>query len=223
MNKLITTLLVSGALLTGCAGNKLTDEKFSGFLNDYSILKQTPEDKDTLGYVAPDIDWAQYNSVMVDDVLVITPDGDLKTDGKLLIAIAKKFEELIKQELSKEFKVVKEAGVGTVRLQAAITSVFTSYDNLKGYQYIPIAAAFTGAKRASGTEKKSVRVMSEIRLMDSVDGQLLVQAVDLKAGGKKQDKSSGILLDDVQPILEQWAIRITDRLEGLRAHARKQQ
>ena len=159
---------------------------------------------------------------MVDQVLIITPDGEQKTDGQLLVAIADKFEELIKQDVSKEFTVVDNPGEGTIRIQAAITSVFTSYDDLKGYQYIPIAAAVTGAARASGTEKKSVRVMSEIRLMDAVDGQLLGQAVDLKAGGKKQDENSGVLLADVEPILEQWAIRITDRIEGLRAYVRKQ-
>lgn len=223
MNKVFTIILVSCALLTGCAGNIITDDNYSGFLNDYSILKQSPNDKNMLVYVTPDIDWAQYNGIMVDDVLVITPDGDIKTDSKLLIAIAKKLEELIKQELAKEFNVVKEAGVGTIRLQAAITSVFTSYDDLKGYQYIPIAAAVTGAGRASGIEKKSVRVMSEIRLMDSVDGQLLGQAIDLKSGGKKQDENSVVLLADVKPILEQWARRIVDRLEALRAHTRKQQ
>lgn len=221
MKKLITGLLVSGAivsgaLLSGCASNtKVSNDKFSGFLNDYSILKPAPDDKDTLAYITPNIDWSQYSSGMVDKVLVITPDGQQKTDGKLLVAIADKYEELIKQKLSSKFTMVDQAGEGTIRIQAAITSVFTSYDDLKGYQYIPIAAAVTGAARASGVEKQSVRVMSEIKLVDSVDGQLLAQAVDLKSGKEKQDKDSGILLADVVPILEQWAQRITDRIVGL--------
>ncbi len=221
MKKLFAGLLISSALLTGCASNNsVTEDKYSGFLDNYSLLKKVPNDKSTMGYVTPEIDWSDYNTIMVDKVLVITPDGDMKTDGKLLVAIADKFEELIKQELAKEFKVVDNAGVGTIRVQAAITSIFSSYDDMKGYQYIPIAAAVTGAARASGAEKKSVRVMAEFRILDSTDGQLLAQAVDLKAGGKEQDENSGILLADVIPILEQWAIRMTDRLEGLRAAAR---
>ena len=68
----------------------------------------------------------------------------------------------ISNNLSRKFNIVEQAGDGTIRIQAAITSVFTSYDDLKGYQYIPIAAAVTGAARASGVEKQSVRVMSEI-------------------------------------------------------------
>jgi hypothetical protein len=216
MNKLFASLLISGALLSGCASNnKISEDKYSGFLSDYSILKVTPNDKDTLGYVNRDVNWQKYNSVMVDKVVVITPDGDTKTDGKLLVAIADKFHELIVQKLSDNFTAVNTAGSGTIRIQPAITSVFTSYDDLKGYQYIPVAAAVTGARRAGGGEKQSARVMSEIKMIDSVDGELLAQAVDLKAGGKVQDEKSGVLLADVKPILEQWAQRIDDRITSL--------
>lgn len=221
MRKILTSLLISTTLLAGCASNTITDDKYSGFLSDYSILKKGVKDKDTLFYITPDVNWSQYNSVMVDKVLVITPDGDVKTDGKLLVAISDKFQALIKQELSNKFKVVNQAGVGTIRLQAAITSVYASYDDLKGYQYIPIAAAVTGAARASGAEKKSVRVMAEVKMLDSTDGELLVQAVDLKAGGKEENEKSGILLAEVEPILKQWAVRLTDRIESLRDEYRK--
>lgn len=217
MNKLFVALLVSSTLLTGCAGNKVTADKYSGFLNDYSILKHSVKDADTLSYVTPNIDWTQYDSGMIDKVLIITPDGSVKTDGKLLVAIADKYEELIKQKLSRKFKIVDHAGPGTIRIQAAITGVFSSYDDLKGYQYIPIAAVVTGAGRASGIEKKSVRVMTEVKMVDSTNGRLLAQAVDLKTGEKKQDENSGILLADVVPILEQWTQRMSDRIAELKA------
>ena len=217
MNKLLTTLLVSSALLTGCASNTVSEEKYSGFLNDYSILKPSAKDKHTMGYTTPGVDWKKYNSVMVDKVLVITPDSGQKTDAKLLVAIADKFEALIKQEISKKFTVVDHAGEGTIRLQAAITSVYASYDDMKAYQYIPIAAAVTGVARASGAENKYARVMTEIKLVDSVNGQLLGQAVDLKGDEEKPVKDSGVTLEDVVSILEQWAQRITNRLVDLKA------
>lgn len=220
MKNLMIGLLVSGAILTGCASNIVTEDKYSGFLSDYSILKPVKEAPGRLGYRAPDINWQQYNSIMVDKVVVITPDGEQQTDAKILVAIADKYEEVLKQKLSTKFNVVDNAGSGTIRLQAAITSVFTSYDDMKGYQYIPIAAAFTGAKRASGAEQQRVRVMTEVKLIDSVDGQLLGQSVDLKSGEKKQDKDSGILLADVVPILENWAQSATDVLVRLKAEVK---
>ena len=216
MNKTMIALLVSGALLTGCASNTITDDKYSGFLSDYSILEPSKVDPGRLGYLDPDINWQQYHGIMVDKVVVITPDGEQKTDGKLLVAIADKYQEILKKKLSAKFNIVDNAGPGVVRLQAAITSVFTSYDDMKGYQYIPVAAAFTGAKRASGSEQQRIRVMTEVKLIDSADGQLLGASVDLKSGEKKQDKDSGILLADVVPILERWAQSATDVLAGLK-------
>ena len=38
----------------------------------------------------------------------------------------------------------------------------------------------------------------------------------LKAGKEKQDKKSKIVLSDVEPVLEQWAQRLTDILSGLK-------
>ena len=222
MNRLITSVIISSALLTGCASNKVTEDKFSGFLDDYTLLtKETIQDKDTMGYVTPGIDWQKYNSIMVDEVQIIAPEGDVTDKNKLLTAIAEKYEELLKQEISKYSNVVDQASPSTIRLQTAITGVYTSYDDLRGYQYIPIAAAVTGGARATGAEKKSSRMMSELRIIDSVDGQLLGQAVDLKAGEKKQGKDSGVLLADVIPILEQWAHRAADRLRGLKAQVKK--
>ncbi len=55
MNKIIIGLIVSGALLTGCASNTVTDDKYSGFLSDYSILKPIKEDPGRLGYYDKDI------------------------------------------------------------------------------------------------------------------------------------------------------------------------
>lgn len=218
MKKLILVLLVSAALLAGCAANKVSQDKYSGFLSDYSILKPVKGDSDRLGYLNTEADWQQYDSIMIDDVIIITPDGNQPHDAKLLVAIAEKYEEVLKQQLSKKFTVVNSAGSGVIRMQVAITSIFTSYDDLKGYQYIPVAAVFTGAKRATGSEQQRIRVMTEIRLLDSTDGQLLGQSVDLKSGENKIDKDSGILLVDIEPILKQWAQTATEVLSAVKEH-----
>ncbi len=216
MNKFIISLLVSSALIAGCASNKVTEDKYSGFLNDYSNLRPDPKDEETLGYTAPGINWQQYHSVMVDKVVVITPDGEEKTDGTLLLAITDKYRALIQEKISKKFNLVDKAGPGTIRIQPAITSVYADYDDRAVYQYLPIGVVVTGAARTSGLSKQSARIMTEIRVVDSVNGQLLAQAVDLKEGKEKQDKDSEIVLADVIPILEQWAQRVTDVINGLK-------
>lgn len=79
-----------------------------------------------------------------------------------------------------------------------------------------------GGARATGVEKKSARMMSELRIVDSLDGQLLGQAVDLKTGETRQDEGEGIQLADVVPILEQWSTRAVERVRGLRSKVKKE-
>ena len=211
-------------MIAGCASNKVTEDKYSGFLDDYTILKKgTNQDKDTMGYVTPGIDWLKYNSVMIDKPRIFTPEGEVLNKSKFQTAIADKYEAMLNQKISKHAKVVDQAGPGVIHLQTAITSVYTSHDDLRGYQYIPVAAAITGGARATGAEKKSARMMSELRIVDAEDGQLLGQAVDLKTGEKITDSDSGPTLDDLIPVVEQWSTRAVDRIRGLRARVKEQQ
>lgn len=216
--KIITTgLLISCVLITGCATNEqVTADKYSGFLNDYSNLRADPKDKQTLAYVTPGINWQKYNNAMVDKVIIITPDGKEKKDGDLLLATSDKYRELVREKMSKEFNLVDKAASDTIRIQPAITGVSVSFDDREFYQYLPIGVVVTGAARTSGLSKENVRVMTEIRVVDSISGKVLAKAVDLKAGKEKQDKKSKIVLSDVEPVLEQWAQRLTNILSGLK-------
>ena len=221
MKKIISGLIVSATLLTGCASvNKVSEEKHSGFLSDYSIMKPTEADPDRLGYLDPDVNWQNYHGIMVDNVVVITPDSEQQHNDKLLVEIAEAYEKVLKEKLSANLNVVENADPGVIRFQAAITSVFTSYDDMKGYQYIPIAAAFTGAKRASGSEQQRVRVMTEVKLLDSVDGQLLGQTIDLKSGESIQDKDAGVVIENVIPVLNEWAQSAVDVLMRLKTEGK---
>lgn len=222
MNKLLVSAVISSALLTGCASNKVTEDKYSGFLDDYTLLKKgTNQDKDTMGYVTPGIDWLKYNSVMIDKPRIFTPEGEVLNKSKFQTAVADKYEAMLNRKISKHAKVVDQTGPGVIHLQTAITAVYTSHDDLRGYQYIPVAAAITGGARATGVEKKSARMMSELRIVDAEDGQLLGQAVDLKTGEKINYSDSELTLDDITPVLDQWSTRAVDRVRELRARVKQ--
>ncbi len=218
MKKVITGLLLSCLLtIISCTMNeKVTEDKYSGFLNDYSNLRADPKDKQTLAYVTPGINWQKYNNVMVDKVMIITPDGKEKTDGDLLLAASDNYRELVIEKVSKEYNLVDKAAPDTIRIQPAITGVSVSFDDREFYQYLPIGVVVTGATRTTGLSKENIRVMTEIRVVDSISGKVLAKAVDLKAGKVKQDKNSKIVLSDVEPVLEQWAQRLFNVLNGLK-------
>jgi len=217
MKTIIVCLVISCVFITGCTTNeKITEEKYSGFLNDYSNLRPDPKDADTLAYRTPNINWQKYTNVMVDKVTIITPEDQEQNKGDLLVAVSDRYRELIREKVSQKFNLVDKAASNTIRVQPAITGVSESFGDREFYQYLPIGIVVTGAARTSGLSKENVRVMTEIRVVDSLNGQILVKAIDLKAGKEKQDKDSEITLQDVEPVLEQWAQRMTNILNELR-------
>ena len=218
MKKIITGLLISCLLtIISCTTNeKITEDKYSGFLNDYSNLRPDPKDVDTLAYVTPGVNWQKYSNAMVDKVKIITPEGQEKKDGALLLAVTDKYRALISEQVAKKFNVVDKAALDTIRIQPAITGISVSFDDREFYQYLPIGVVVTGAARTSGLSKENVRVITEIKVIDSVSGQVLAKAIDLKAGKEKQNKESEVVLSDVEPVLEQWAQRLFNVLSGLK-------
>ena len=127
-----------------------------------------------------------------------------------------KYRELISEQVAKEFNLIDKAALDTIRIKPAITSIFTSHDDKGFYQYLPIGMVVTGAARTSGLSKENVRVITEIKVTDSVSGQVLAKAIDLKAGKEMQNKESEVVLSDVEPVLEQWAQRLFNVLSGLK-------
>ena len=199
-------------LLGACTSNKISPENYSGYLDDYSILHPAKKDKDTLVFVAEDVSWGRYENLIIDEVVIITPDKQKHNKSELLKQIATSFKQKLTFHLSREFNIVEQPVGHTLRLQAAITSVYENYDDLRGYQYIPIAAAITGAMRVVGAEKQKARMMSEGRLLDASTNALLAQAIDLKTGKIIQKEGEAVILGDLDPVLDLWAKRLTEKI-----------
>ncbi len=211
MNKLNIAVAASLVLLTGCATNKVTEDKYSGFLDNYSQLEQSDIYPETKLYIVPNVDFSSYKGVMIDKVRIIFPDGLARPKNLLLTSIAKAYEEELKTSFTdKGYVVTQTEKPGIARIEAAITSVYSSFDDLQAYQYIPIGAAITGAMRVSGASQKSARVMMEAKVTDAKNGKLLASVVDLQKGKELKSSSSKVTLDEARPILQQWALRFAN-------------
>ncbi|MBL4744137.1 MAG: DUF3313 domain-containing protein [Cycloclasticus sp.] len=216
MKKLNIGVAVLVVFLAGCAANKVTEDKYSGFLSNYSQLEQSDIYPETKLYVAPNVDFSNYKSVMIDKVKILDPDGLERPNNTLLVSIATAYENELKTSFRKKgYGIVGKPELGVIRIQAAITSVYGSYDDLKAYQYIPISAAITGAMRATGTTQKNARVMMEAKVTDAKSGQLLASVIDLQKGKALESSDSKVALDDVMPVLQQWALRFANALARL--------
>lgn len=198
--------------LTGCATNRVSEEKYSGFLKDYSNITTPEWDKDVLSWIDKKADFSKYNSLVIDDVLIITPDGRHNTKDKTLLDMAKQLKQMMISEAAKKFTVVAIARPQSLQVQAAITGVYKSYDDFHPVQYLPIAAVITGAMRTTGASLRNVRVMAEIRLVDAHTKRVLAKAIDLKTGKEMRSRNAVIKLADVEPVLSAWSKRLVSRL-----------
>src|SRR5262249_44449642 len=92
----------------------------SGFLRDYSQLKPGGEGKPSLLYIDPSAQWASYDKVIVEPVQFwAAPDSSVSSEDASVLCSY--FDQKLKDDLAKHFKVVETAGPGTLRLDVALT------------------------------------------------------------------------------------------------------
>lgn len=109
-------------LLAGCSASQRSN---SGFLGDYSQLKPSPLVDGATAYRNPSFDLAKYDKFVIDPIGVhFAPDATgAAVDPKVLHDMTQYFREKLVENLSKNYKVVNQAGPGTMRLRIAVTDL----------------------------------------------------------------------------------------------------
>jgi hypothetical protein len=205
-----------GAPVAAYAADKLVEkEKYSGFLKDYSQLK---EEKDAAGqpvmrYISPKLSSGAYNKIMIDRVdFYPAPRPDKSVDSATLHQISAYLDKALREKIGEKTTVVDQAGPGVVRMRVAITAVAAETAALKAYQYIPIALIVQGAKSAAGTRAKNAELYAEMEMLDSQSGERIGAVVKKGAGTEVKEMKEGtekgekkVALDNVKPVLDNWA------------------
>lgn len=187
----------------------------SGFLTDYSILKEDQDDDALLSFWKKDADWSHYRKIIVDPVVIRkTADSGLNDRPQVVSSRLKElFEYLVRTELKKDFKLVNKPGPGTLRVQLAITDAETSTLLLDQLTTLyPSARATSLLKRlAFGTESFVGKASIERKVTDSTTGELLMASADCRAGGKTLAGSFNEW-DDAEQAYVYWAQQLSYQL-----------
>jgi hypothetical protein len=221
-------IAVAAPVAAFSADKLVKKEQYSGFLKDYSQLK---EEKDAKGekvmrYLSPKLTSGAYSKVMIDRVdFYPAPRPDKSVDSATLHQISDYYDKALRQKIGAKTTVVDQAGPGVVRMRVAITAVTSETAALKAYQYIPIALIVQGAKSAAGARAKNAELYTELEVLDSQTGERIGAVVkkgigtevkEVKEGKEKGEKM--VALDNVKPILDNWAELAADFAgENLRA------
>lgn len=208
---------VAVPVVASAAEKVVEKEKYSGFLKDYSQLKEEKDadGKPVMRYISPKLTSGAYGKIMIDRVdFYPAPRPDKHVDSATLHQISAYLDQALRQKIGEKATVVDQAGPDVVRMRVAITAVAAETAALKGYQYIPIALVVQGAKSAAGARAKNAELYAEMEMLDSQSGERLgavvkkgigteVKAAEAKEGEEKGEKM--VVLDNVKPILDNWA------------------
>jgi hypothetical protein len=151
----------------------------SGFLQDYTHLKPVPDKEGRYVWTAPDAELRQYSRFMLPP-MEIWIDRDAPYRGlsaDVVQRLAGIYQTSFTRVLAPEFAVVNQPGPGGATCRFAITGVTPERPRFTPLDIVPIKAAFTLVRTATGTAAQVAHVSAEIECEDSVSHKLLIEAV----------------------------------------------
>jgi len=182
-------------LLIGCAATRQArDVEKTGFLDDYSILREGKEDEALLVYRKPGVNWISYSKIMIDPVTVwLGKDSQLQdVSPEDRQRMANDLWSKLIEVLRNDYDIVHHPGPRTLRIQAALTEAEESTIGLDTVSSIvPTMRLLSETKYlATGAASFVGKASVEAKMTDSQTGALLLAGVDRRAGSKKAVKSN---------------------------------
>ena len=215
----VSTVLIIG----GCASTyQARSVKESGFLGDYSMLKEGTWSQALLVYINPDANelCKNYTKVLLEPVSIwVKADSSLEDvseeDRQMLTDY---LYDSLKEALSKDYEIVDRAGQGVLRVRAALTEADGSWVVLDTItSIVPIALGLSTLKQLTfGTASFVADASIELELEDSMSQVRLAAMVDRRAGGKGWSKKFNEW-GKVEKAFDYWAEKVQKGLTTCRA------
>lgn len=204
--------------LAACATTRQTrDVEPSGFLGDYSQLREGEGEEAQLVYINPKAEWAMYNAVMIDSVTLWKSSETSDISEEDAQKLTDYLYTLLQEQLSQDYKIVDYPGPGVMRLRAAITEAEGA--QVAGNAITTIIPQFrllaSAAGMAADTSVFVGEAAVEVDIRDSLTDKRLAAAVDERVGGKTI-RGGLKTWSHVHRAFEYWAERLRERLAELR-------
>lgn len=195
-------------LVAGCAS---TPVHHSGFLSDYSKLKEQEAiaGGKAMVFLSPDFTPQRYNALIIEPVQFYPePQPSAGVSMETLNQIQNYTTQTLRQKFGQKVRLVDSPGPGVVRWRIAFTAVGDEKRELKPYQYVPVALIVTGAKAAAqGGLPHDATIALENEAVDSVTKQPLYMAVRGGTGERVKEDAEGkfqVSLESLKPLIDNW-------------------
>ncbi|MCU1724178.1 MULTISPECIES: DUF3313 domain-containing protein [unclassified Pseudomonas] len=202
------SLCLASLLLTGCSSSLTQPTEYSGFLKDYSRLKEarSPSGAPVMRWIDPQLQAGTYRSVYIEpSQLYPKPQATAQIPQSTLTGITNYYDQALKRELGKSLPLASAPGPGVIVVRPAITAVSSKTEGLKPYEVIPIALVAAAVSTASGIRDQETDIATEAQFIDGGTQKVVAQVVR-KGTGKPLENTSQVLKpDDVKAVIDGWA------------------
>ncbi|MCP1647967.1 DUF3313 domain-containing protein [Pseudomonas sp. GD04087] len=219
MHSKILALCLASLTLAGCASKYVEPEKYSGFLKDYSVLKEekSPSGAPVMRWIKPGIDVSQFTSVYVEpSQLYPQPQPSEKIPQSTLSGITQYYDQTLKTQFSKVLPLADGPGQGVLIVRPAITAVSAATKGLQPYEVIPIALIAAGVSTATGIRDQDTSIATEAAFLDGSDGKVVAEVVRKGAGTELENSSQVMSANDAKALLDTWARDMVKSYEQLK-------
>ncbi|WP_426234097.1 DUF3313 domain-containing protein [Pseudomonas sp. TWP3-2] len=205
---MMSTLCIATLGVVGCSSKTVAPDEYSGFLKDYSQLREakSPSGAEVMRWMDPKLDTRKFTSVYIEPTqLYPKPQATVKIPQQTLNGITGYYDQALKRELGKSLPLAAAPGPGVIVVRAAITAVSSKTEGLKPYEVIPIALVAAAVSTASGIRDQETTLATEAVFLDGGNNHVLAQVVRKGTGKPLQNDSQVMHASDVKNVIDGWA------------------
>ncbi|WP_259766693.1 DUF3313 domain-containing protein, partial [Pseudomonas protegens] len=138
---MIGTACLASLAMVGCSSNVTQPDEYSGFLQDYSRLKEakSPSGVEVMRWIDPKLDTDRYRAIYIEPTQFYPqPQATAKIPQSTLDGINQYYDQALRREAARSLPLAQGPGPGVLVVRAAITAVSSKTEGLKPYEIIPV-------------------------------------------------------------------------------------
>jgi len=226
IQRVLTSSLAASVLigLAGCATTRqVREDQQSGFLGDYSMLRQGVGTEANYVYIDENVKWSKYTKVWIKPIELWKSDDPEAPLGKLdkasQLLLEEEFYAAMYEALTNNFQIVNHGGPDVLIIHAALTDGRPSKPviDVVTSVYLPLKLVSYGKRLVTGTDIGVGLAVVEVEFLDGQTGKRVAAAMDSRAGTKAVRSKFRSSWNDVKLAFDWWAQRTDKRLMLLRA------
>lgn len=202
------TALAGLLILTGCASKIAQPEQYSGFLKDYSNLKESTSasGKPELRWIDPAYNPANYDNIVYNPIVYYpTPKPTTQIGQQTLDQIRNYTDKQLKSAIAERKSLENTPGPRSLIFRGAITGVDSSEEGLQFYEVVPVAMLVAGTQMATGHRTMNTSLYFEGELIDAQTNRPVVKVVRKNEGKTLNNESVPMNIDTLKQVIDDMA------------------